>query len=533
MPSEPEATPGGHTAGSGRWREPRRLHPASVLLGIPIRQLVQAVAFPVVATLGAGRLFSVAVLGTLAVLGLGFRVLAWQRHTFSFDGEVLRVEEGVLSRSARSLDVARVQQVEIDRGPVQRMLGLAALRVETAGSSSEVEVDLRVIEFDEAVALRDAVREGKARKVSGAATAAQEPAGLDASEGSEPEVLLAVPLRDVVVAAVTGARLLFFPAVIAGGLQFVGEMSGQFTDDLIERAEDVVIGGADAMPGGAGVTLWRGILLGLGVIVLAIVAAIVVGILQDANFRITRVGDDLHVSRGLLSTRESVVPLRRVQLVEIRRNWLRRLLGYATVRLDSAGGSGDGDRRVTVPLLADAAVDDLVAATLPGVDGVPALRSHPRAALRRAVVRWAGPWLTLAVLVALTRWIVAAWFDLPLWIPLAILALVPVAGLLGAVEYRNLAHALTERVVVSRRGALSIRTGLAPVVKVQAASREANPFQRRLDLVTVAAHVAGPGGDLVVLDAGADDGADLHAALVVHAADPYPVASAGSQPEPA
>ena len=533
MPSDADPLAGGPPSGATRWREPRRLHPASVLLGIPLKQVVQAVAFPAIATLGAGRFVSVLVLGSLAGVGLVFRVLAWQRHAFAFDGEVLRVEEGVLSRSARSLDVARVQQVEIDRGPVQRLLGLAALRVETAGSSSEVEVELRVIEFDEAVALRDAIREGKARKVSGPSAAVDGAVDAGLAEGPEPEVVLTVPLRDVVVAAVTGARLLFFPAVIAGALQFLGEFSGQFTDDLIERAEDVVVGGSDALPGWAGVTLWRGIVLGLGVLVLAVLAAVVVGILQDANFRITRVGDDLHVSRGLLSTRDSVVPLRRVQLVEIRRNWLRRLLGYAAVRIDSVGGSGDGDRRVAVPLLADGAVDTLIAAVLPGVDGVPPLRGHPRTALRRAVVRWVGPWLTLAALVALARWILAAWFAVPLWIPVAILALVPVAGLLGVVEYRHLAHALTERVVVARRGALSIRTGLAPVVKVQAATREANLFQRRLGLVTVAAHVAGPGGDLVVLDTGEDDGAALHAALVVHAADPYPAVSAGSQPEPA
>lgn len=532
MPSEPDAV------AAGRWRTPRRLHPASVLLGIPVRQLIQAVAFPAVAAFGASRLVGIVVLGGLAVVGLVFRILAWQRHSFAFDGEVLRVEEGVLGRSARSLDVARVQQVEIDRGPVQRVLGLAALRVETAGSSSEVEVELRVIEFDEAVALRDAIREGKARKVAGddPADHAPSPDAKHAS-GPTPEVVLRVPLRDVVVAAVTGARLAVFPAVIAGALQFLGEIAGQLGDELIERAEDVVVGGTDAVTGGSlQFGLVRAILLGVGVLALAVVAAIVVGVLQDANFRITRVGDDLHVSRGLLSTRDSVVPLRRVQLVEVRRNWLRRLLGYATVRIDSAGGSGDGERRVTVPLLADAAIDDLVAAVLPGVAGVPPLRPHPRTARRRAVVRWVRPWLVLAAVVAVSRVVLATWTAVPVWtawIAIGLAAFVPVAALLGVVEYRNLGHALTERVVVSRSGALSIRTGLAPVVKVQAASRRANPFQRRLGLVTVAAHVAGPGGDLVVLDAATHDGEVLHDALVVHAADPHPVVSAGSQPETA
>ncbi|GGI03192.1 PH domain-containing protein [Egicoccus halophilus] len=538
MPSEPPPVPPPGAAGSGpgtaptpgaggtppgtdtRWRTPRRLHPASVVLGVNLRQLVQAIAFPVVASFGAGGLFTLGLLATVGVLGLVYRFLAWQRFTFSFDGDVLRVEEGVLSRSARSLDVARIQQVEIDRGPVQRMLGLAALRVETAGSSSEVEVDLRVIEVDEAVALRDAVREGKARQAGVARPDADDGGSEAALAEPERREVLTVPLGHVVLAAVTGARLLVFPAVIVGALQFAGELVGPMLDDVLE---DVIENGPEGMPWWTGLTLQAGLLLGLGVLVLALGAAIVVGILQDANYRVSRVEDDLHVNRGLLSTRDSVVPLRRVQLVEVQRNWLRRVFGFGTVRIHSAGGSGDADRRVTVPLLADDAVDAFLREVLPGVPGVPPLVGHPVSARRRAVFRWVRPPLVLLVLVA--AWQAAPWapFELLEWMPLAMALLVPVCALLGVVEYHHLAHALTERVMVSRRGALSITTGLAPVVKVQAASRAANWFQRRLGLTTVQAHVAGPGGGLEVLDAGTEDGAALHAALVVHAADPDPV----------
>ncbi|MFA9443868.1 PH domain-containing protein [Egicoccus sp. AB-alg6-2] len=501
-----------------------------------LRQLLQVLAFPVIATLGAGRLVSIGVLGTAGLVGLGYRYLAWQRFSFSFDGEVLRVEEGVLSRSARSLDVARVQQVEIDRGPVQRLLGLAALRVETAGSSAEVEVDLRVIEDDEAVALRDAIREGKAR-VSGTTRGA----GSDDVAGDEPAVptqheVLAVPLTHVALAAVTGGRLLFFPAVIAGALQFAGEVFSQFLDDVFERLVENGVGGR---PGWADLTLQAGLLLAAAVLVLAVVAAVVVGVLQDANFRVTRVGDDLHISRGLLATRDSVVPLRRVQLIEIQRNWLRRLLGYATVRIHSAGGSGDADRRVTVPLLADAAVDAFVGAVLPGVPRVPDLVAHPSQARRRVVFRWLRPPLVLVALVWTWNEVPFVPFVAPGWARVGVVVLLPLAALLGIVEHRHLGHALTDRIVASRRGALSITTGIAPVVKVQAASRTANWFQRRLRLTTVHAHVAGPGGDLEVLDAGEEAGRNLHVALVAHAADPVPVGptaergSGGGEAEPA
>ncbi len=489
----------------------RRLHPASILLGIDLRQTIQALIFPLVAGFAAGGRVILVILAVFGVVALIGRTLAWQRFSFGFDGEVLRVEEGVLSRSHRALDVARIQQVEIDRGAVARLFGLAALRVETAGSSSEVEVELRVIPLADAEALRDELRRSKAA----AGDAASEGEGEHALSPPPAESVLRVPLRHVVLASVTGARLLVFPAIVGVAFQFVGDA---FSDWAAERAEDLVEGlllGRGALDGFG----WRLALLGVAATLVASVAtAVVVGVLRDAGFRIERVGDDLSVTRGLLSTRSSVVPLRRVQKVEVHRNWLRRLLGFAAVRIHSAGGSGDADRRVTVPLLPERAIDDLLAEVLPGVAGIPALTAHPPAALRRTMFRW----LRQAVLIGASA--IIAWryapFGVPDVVPWLAGALLPLFAVLAVVEYRQLGHGLTARVVAARTGALSVVTSLAPVVKVQAASTRANPLQRRLGLIIVVAHVAGPGGDVVIADTGTERGHWLLDRLTEHAAEP-------------
>lgn len=513
--------PGGLNPSVEAFREPRRLHPASVVLGIPLAQLVQALFFPVAATLAAPAGVTLVVLGGVAIVGLVVRALDWRMRTFSFDGEVLRVDHGVLSRNHRSLDVARIQQVEIQRGAIQRLVGLAAIRVETAGGATEPEVDLRVVPEADAVALRAAVRASQAQL--------RAPTDDDAAEASElqPETILEVPLRHVVVASVTGARLLVLPAVVGALLQFTGNQVGAFIDRFLDQAiEAGLTGGTPSIIGPS----WPVVAaLTAATLVLAVVAAIVVGVLRDANFRIERHGEDLHVSRGLLSTRDSVVPLRRIQLVEVNRNWLRRALGYATVRIRSAGGSAGGEGRVTVPLLPTPAVDELLRHLLPNVTGVPALTSHPRAALRRALFRWLRP---PAVLLAIL-------YGLPAAVPATDVApiaigrpyawlLLPINAILAVVEYRHLAHAATPLVVVARSGALSITTQLAPVVKVQALTSRRSLFQRRLGLTTLLAHVAGPGALVTVLDAAVDDAADLHEVLTGHAASPIPVV-----PEPA
>jgi putative membrane protein len=505
--------------GADAFRAPQRLHPASILLGIPLGQVVQALFFPVAATLAAPPLVTLGVLGAVALVGLVVRALDWRMRTFSFDGEVLRVDHGVLSRNHRSLDVARIQQVEIRRGAIQRLVGLAAIRVETAGSASEPEVDLRVVPEADAVALRAAVRASQARL--DATTRGTVADGVE-TEDDAGETILEVPIAHVVLESVTGARLLVLPAVVGALLQFVGNQVGPFIDDLLDRAiETGLAGGTPTFVGPS----WQVIAaVTAATLVLAVMTAIVVGILRDANFRIERHGEDLHVSRGLLSTRDSVVPLRRVQLVEIKRNWLRRTLGFATVRVRSAGGSAGGDGRVTVPLLPADDVDELLSHLLPHVPGVPTLTSHPPAALRRALFRWLRPPALLLAIV----------YGLPVLVPATdvtllqtarpyLWVLLPLNAVLAVVEYRHLAHAATALVVVARSGALSLTTQLAPVVKVQALTSRRSLFQRRLGLTTLLAHVAGPGALVTVLDADVDAATDLHERLTAHAASPIPV----------
>ena len=519
-PSSPPSPPSGSVAAPdvARFAEPRRLHPASVVLGIPLAQLIQALVFPAAATFAAGGAFTIGLLLLVGIVGLVFRILAWQREVYSFDGEVFRVDSGVLSRSHRSLAVGRIQQVEIERGAIQRLFGLAALRVETAGSSSEPEVDLRVMPEADAVALRSAVRVSKARLQG--RDAALTDGGV---AGEEPHEVLRVPNRHIAIAAVTGARLLVFPAVIGGAFQFIGQQ----IDAVIRRTVAFLVDRGIASPEGeiVGAPGWATIAgVAAAVVAFALLTAVIVGLLRDGNYRMVRIDDDLHVSRGLVSTRDSVIPLRRVQLVEVQRNWLRRLLGFATVRIRSAGGSTGGDGRVTVPLMPEADVDRLLSEVFPGVPGVPALSSHPPAARRRALFRWLRP----AVLTIAAVWIIpelVTFMELPFIdrARLLVVLLLPLNVLLALVEYRQLAHGLTERVLASRRGALSISTTLAPLVKVQAVSSRRSLFQRRLGLTTVVAHVTGPGALVEVLDADAGDGVRLHARLTEHAASPIPL----------
>ncbi len=97
-----------------------RLHekhlPAALLLGLP--QLV--ILFFLV-----GRLFT----------GLLVR-LDFEKRWYLVTDRSLRLREGILNVREMTITFANIQNISISQGPIQRLLGIADLRVDTAGGAS-------------------------------------------------------------------------------------------------------------------------------------------------------------------------------------------------------------------------------------------------------------------------------------------------------------------------------------------------------------------------------------------------------------
>ncbi len=97
-----------------------RLHekhlPAALLLGLP--QLV--ILFFLV-----GRLFS----------GLLVR-LDFEKRWYLVTDRSLRLRDGILNLREMTITFANIQNISISQGPLQRLLGIADLRVDTAGGST-------------------------------------------------------------------------------------------------------------------------------------------------------------------------------------------------------------------------------------------------------------------------------------------------------------------------------------------------------------------------------------------------------------
>ena len=468
---------------------PRRLHPLSPLLDVFDRNLLA----PGVIALGSGGLrILVAALVGVALL----RILAWSRRTYVLHDDVLRVTSGVLSRNEQLVPCDRVQQVNLVQKLRHRLVGVAALRIEVAGGGRGSGVELEVLSMPDAVALRESLLAAKAEAVSGQGDG---PSGGPAEGEPAPEpqwVPAAWPVarlsaRQLVVAGLTGSELLVLFAFAASGLQLLGD-----APRLIPSGGDLEVGRLP--PLAVGLVVVAFVLVWLG-------SAVATSVFRDAGYALDLVRDELHLERGLLDRKEAVLPLARVQAVQLTANPLRRALGVTSVRVQSAGaGTDQEDRRVSIPLLSTADAPAVLELLLPGSTGVPPLTRAPAVARRRAVVR--ATWPALVVVAP----VVALAFPTGL----AALLVLPLAAGFGELSYRAMGYAVGPAHLMATRGAVVRRTILVPLVRGQSARVRSSTLQRRLGLATCVVDIAGPGRRPTVRDVRQVTADDIQARVI-------------------
>ncbi|MEZ5183105.1 MAG: PH domain-containing protein [Acidimicrobiales bacterium] len=451
----------------------------------------------------------VLVLGPIAfvviALVVGWKVLAWRRFTYQVADGVLVIEHGILQRARREVPISRIQQVDLRRRLRHRALGVAVVRIDTAGGGSGAEAVLEAIADEEAYALRVALLDrrgvppaGAGPVDAGAATDAVEPADPRPAPaaGPAPVPVVALTTGQLVVAGITGVRLLALLPFAAAGM-------GLF----FELPEETAAGVAGSAPTGAVVVA----VLLVAVIPVMLLSAIASSLLTDHGFTLVRVGTDLHLRRGLLDQREATLSLRRVQAVRVHQNLLRRRLGLASVQLQSAGSgtAAEGEvTRLTIPYVREGDLVGLLDSVLPTTVEHPPLVPAPPAARRRAWFRRVGPATVLLVAIAVAATLAGApiaWALLVLLVPVAVEA---------ELVYRNLGHVGTPTLVVARSGGFVRATDYLPVAKTQSTSLSSSPFQRRVGLASLQLHVAGRGSVPVVHDGDADRLARLRLAAL-------------------
>ncbi len=425
----------------------------------------------------------------LALLLLGI-VVGWQvayhrRYEYELTEDTFDIASGVLSRRNREIPYTRIQNVDIAQNPVQRVLGIAEVRLETAGGGQS-EAHLRYVATEEAERLQDEV--GRRKRREAAETEAERAA---AEEVPAEDELFALEDRELVILGAVTADLRLL-GVVASLVPFV-------VPGLLESLDPT-----------AGVLLVAGAALVLAVVLGLWVVSGVYAVMRYYGFRLFRRGDELRYERGLLQRYSGSIPLEKVQTVSLAENVLARRLGYASVSIGTAGyapGQTQGQRVQSAVPIAERDRALALARHVEPFGDIDFERPPTRARLRYAV-RYGLVVLGLAAALGVTHLVTDA---LALWpATVALLAIVPPAAHL---KWVHLGYHLGDDHVVTRKGFWVRKTTVVPYHRVQTVLRSRTVFQRRRHLGTVVVDTAAGGGlrgsDAVALDIDAGRAASL------------------------
>ncbi len=473
------------TEQSGAWR---RLHPVTPLLNV----LSVAYVILLIALFGSVELGWIGVgLWSLAGVLVVVSALKYLRFKYQVNDDSLIIAEGILFRRRRVIPRSRIQNIDLRAGLVQQLTGVVEARIESAGGES-TEAKLRYISRGVGLRLRETlVSLSTEARLDRAVAALGSPtlAPVDADAAGELEKRIG--LVDLAIAGATSNRAGLLVGVLFGG-DFVFDfmptewLLGRVIPEryletevavqtLIEAAQSdfrAFLIGASALAVLFGLAGWG--------------ASVLLSVIRYYGFCLDVGSGELRVSYGLLTRREKSFRRSRIQNVQIEEPILRRWLGLAALRVQTAGYGpsvkADEKMEMLAPIARLKELPDYLTAAFPDLDleSVQWRRSHPKAR-QRLFVRRAAP------LVAASA---ALWLFVTPWGLALLVGLLP-AWMMATLHYRHLGHSRSGDFVLTREGFWTRRTYIVPVRKIQSLRLRETPFQRRLGLATVTLETAG------------------------------------------
>ncbi len=425
--------------------------------------------------------FMIIGIGGLSIVGLFVNYLVTR---FGVENNQFYLRSGWLQKQDRRIPLDRIQSVDIQRDFIPKLLGLAAIKIDTGAHEKGSEVRLQYVSSEDADEIVRRLSRGTSNTT-----------GVEFQPPVDTRPIWKTSFQELLTAGATENRALVMAAAVLG-IMFESERFGFKSQDLIQK----VLGTFD--PAKATQQTWvAGGLLAFAILVLGWIVSMGSTVIRWHGFKIIADQGKLIRTFGLLNEHRTTLVVRRVQTVELRSSLIRRFVGLWEVHVRTAGQKlgeerdGDGRNAVTgafVPIVDREELPLCINMVLPGFDYVRLRieRTSPKMALRVAI---ATCWFWLAVSTGL----VVGLGQKYAW---TFAFAVVFSAALGFWRSRVCGYGRVRDVLAVRDGLSMLRTGLIPDSKLQSVTLRSDPIDRLFGLVNIGYTTAGMRGHISCLD---------------------------------
>lgn len=440
---------------------------------------------------------------------------SWRVRAYAIDHNAVYSRWGILNKQLRKARLDRVQSIDIRQRFMARIFGMAELTFDVAGGEGS-EVTIKFLTKKQAEDLREdmlaQVRAVKNEKRAPAEQTAEAAPTDPATEGTPahsphseaPGTTSADHAKAHRHGAPAGSRI---TTSLNSGITAVAQDLTETVDSVLmpyRIKSNVSADGRLLMVPAHRVILSRlvsgtTLALVLSALVILVAMAVIallpnasfsfgglagfVGIIAglasvvkkgfaESNFAVSITGDGLAITSGLLDTRRSVIPLDRIQAVELNQSLLWRPFGWWRATFNLAGTSENDKGSVLLPVGTLDEVMVLLGLVLPDpgvpedIHGGDLIRE---AALKKSKGEPVGP----AARMFTHQPASSKWLD--------------------PISWKSNVFAFTDTMLVVRRGVLERTVQLVPHARVQSLALEEGPLQSALGLKSISIHsTSGP-----------------------------------------
>jgi putative membrane protein len=260
--------------------------------------------------------------------------LKYRNFTFFLDedNEEFVVRKGIWNKTRIAIPLDKIQQVNINQSLIQRIIGVHALEVDTAGSHSK-EVSIRAIREATALSLKQRLLDGKLNTLQEREGDATESIPL-AKQQTRP--FIQISTLSLLKTGITSNYIRSFAILLAfiiSGFQHLDEFVnavgyGNSLDNYIKaeimlRFLTVIIG---------------------TMIFLTLLVNLTRTLIRYYNFKITKQQNALLLSYGLLNTKNTILRPDKVQIVTVGRNYFQKKFNINDLKIRQASGTEYNDR---------------------------------------------------------------------------------------------------------------------------------------------------------------------------------------------
>lgn len=433
-------------------------------ISIPYRAVKSVgtiLAIGVFSTLETASLSPGYALAMLAMFSLGSLLVAlwfylvWKNFSFEITEDTFDIKSGVIRKQRREIPLHRIQNVDVSRSIFQRILGIAKINLETAGGKTS-EASLKYVDLEKAQDIQRRIRELKQEeKVS--------------EDKNEESPIFSLSQKELAVLSLTSLNWKALSTVFVA-MGVLGTLS-----PAIDEAVNLTFLMVAAILGG---------FLVLG----GLITSAASNLNKYYDFKLYRRGDSLEYERGLLNRSEGSIPFEKIQNLRIEENPLQRFFGYATLKVETAGYSGQDQQQqgpeVAVPLAEKNRVEQLSNKIFQ--HGSYDIQSIPVRGFRR----YFGRYLIVSIVIhgiyfGITR-LTGIGFNALTFIPL-----IGISAVAAYLKYIHRGFYEGEEFFYTRNGFWNQITSITPYYRIQNLELSRTIFQRNLGLSSLVLDTAG------------------------------------------